>query len=409
MLKSLDGELMKEGFMTDMLTFAPAFASPDGGEAIGAVRAISLARLNGTRRRIAAALDGSGQPERAQSLLAFACGQGSPWRPETGLALQFLRSQAPQETSNLQMAALQVAAACAGMGGAGSLEARIDAPQWLYLDGWLTPVSGDCRLTADGHSIRIYSDLGETVFVASQHNGWSPADGPAGPWTAYASGGLAPRYVTASGLRHSVEGFPWISDAPPLAAVKRPDVGDPRIATIHEGWLRILELTPAYAAWVASAAAGCLLLESSASCSAQSGSSYDHPGLIAIEPPDCPIFCGEILVHECSHQHFLIYGMVAPLVTPGSTEMAYSPIKRANRTIDRVLTGGHAVGNMIIYYATLRRGAKLDPASQERFDRHCTWFAADYRPSLDRSESLTAAGRTLWSSLCQTVDRAMEN
>ena len=395
--------------MPDMLTFAPAFASPDGGDAIGAVRAISLARLNGTRRRIAAALDGSGQPERAQALLAFACGQGSAWRPETGLALQFLRSQAPQETSNLQMAALQMAAACAGMGGAGSLDARIDAPRWLYLDGWLTPVSGDCRMTADGRSIRISSDPGETVFLASEHNGWSPADNPTGPWTAYASGGLAPRYVTASGLRHSVEGFPWISEAPPLAAVDRPDATDPRIATIHEGWLRILELTPAYGAWVASTAAGCLLLDSSASCSAQSGSSYDHPGLIAIEPPSCPIFCGEILVHECSHQHLLVYGMVAPLVTPGSAETAYSPIKRANRTIDRVLTGGHAVGNMIIYYATLRRGSKLDAASQERFDRHCTWFAEDYRPSLDRSESLTAAGRALWASLCHTVDRAMEN
>jgi len=395
--------------MPDMLTFAPAFASPDGGEAIGAVRAISLARLNGTRRRIAAALDSSGQPEGAQALLAFTAGQASAWRPETGLAMQFLQSRATPEPSNLHMAALQLAAACAGMGGAGSLEARIDAPRWLYLDGWLTPVSGDCSLTADGHSIRINSDLGETEFLASGQHGWSPSNGPAGPWTAYASGGLAPRYVTSSGLRHSVEGFPWISDAPPLAAVKRPASADPRIATIHEGWLRILELTPAYAAWVASTAAGSLLLDSSASCSAQSGSSYDHPGLIAIEPPDCPIFCGEILVHECSHQHLLIYGMVAPLVTPGSTETAYSPIKRADRTIDRVLTGGHAVGNMIIYYATLRRGAKLDPASQERFDRHCTWFAEDYRPSLDRSESLTAAGRALWNSLCQTVDRAMEN
>jgi len=395
--------------MPDVLNLAPAFASPEGGEAVGAVRAISLARLNGTRRRIAAALDSSGQPESAQALLAFAAGQACAWRPETGLALQLLRSQATPESSNLQTAALQLAAACAGMGGAGSLEAHVNAPQWLYLDGWLMPVSGACRLTADGRSIRINSDLGGAEFFASAHNGWSPSGGPAGPWTAYASGGLAPRYVTVSGLRNSVEGFPWISDAPPLAAVGRPDAADRRIATIHEGWLKILEFTPAYGAWVAGTTAGCLLLESSASCSAQSGSSYDHPGLIAIEPPDCPVFCGEILVHECSHQHLLVYGMVAPLVTPGATETAYSPIKRATRTIDRVLTGGHAVGNMIIYYATLRRKAKLDPTSQERFDRHRAWFAEDYRPALDRSESLTAAGRALWTSLCQTVDRAMEN
>jgi HEXXH motif-containing protein len=395
--------------MTNMLALAPAFGSPEGGEATGAVRALALARLNSTRRRIAAALESSGQPETAQALLAFTAGQASAWRPETGLALQSVRMQATPEPSTLRMAALQLAAGCAGMGGSGSLETRIEAPQWLYLDGWLTPVSGSCSLRADGRSIQIRSDLGTAAFLASEQNRWSPADAPSGPWTAYASGGLAPRYVTASGLRHSVEGFPWISDAPPVDPIERPEAADPRIGTIHEGWRRILEHTPAYSAWVASTAAGCLMLDPNGKRTAQSGSSYDHPGLIAIEPPDCPIFCGEILVHECSHQHLLVYGMVAPLVTPGSEEMSYSPIKRAQRTIDRVLTGGHAVGNMIIYYATLRRTSELDPASQERFDRHCTWFAEDYRPALSRSESLTEAGRALWSSLCQAVDHAMEN
>jgi hypothetical protein len=48
----------------------------------------------------------------------------------------------------------------------------------------------------------------------------------------------------------------------------------------------------------------------------------------------------------------------------------------------------------------------LDRASQERFDQHRSWFAEDYRPALDRSESLTEAGRTLWGSLCNAVDHA---
>ncbi|HEY6293069.1 MAG TPA: HEXXH motif-containing putative peptide modification protein [Terriglobia bacterium] len=389
--------------MTDMLAYAPAFASPDGGEATGLVRALALARLNGTRRRIAGALADSGEGETAQALLAFTPGQGSAWRPETGLALQAHRSQ------SVGLAALQLAAACAGTGGNGSIETRINAPQWLYLDGWLTPVDGRCSLTADGRSIQINSDLGGAEFLASDQNRWAPVDAPSGPWTAYASGGLSPRYVTASGLRHSVEGFPWISAMPPLDAVDRPAGADPRIATIHEGWRRILDQAPVYGSWVASTAAGCLLLDPNGNRAAQSGSSYDHPGLIAIEPPDCPVFCGELLVHECSHQHMLIYTMVAPLVTPGSDETSYSPIKRAYRTMDRVLSGGHAVGNMIIYYAVLRRTMELDPASKERFDQHCTWFADDYRPALDQSQSLTDAGRAFWTSLCKAVDGALEN
>jgi HEXXH motif-containing protein len=395
--------------MTNMLAFAPAFASPDGGEAHAVVRTLALARLNSTRRRIAAALENRGLTETAQALLAFTAGPASAWRPETGLALQSVRTQVSPDSSVLQMAALQLVAACAGMGGSGCVEAQVEAPQWLYFDGWLVPVCGCCKLTSDGRSIRIDSELGEAAFLASDQNRWSPADSPPGPWTAYASGGLAPRYVSASGLRHSVEGFPWISDPPPLDRAERLDASEARIATIHEAWRRILDFTPMYGAWVASTAAGCLLLDPNGKRTAQSGSSYDHPGLIAIEPPDCPIFCGEILVHECSHQNLLVYGMVAPLVTPGSEEMSYSPIKRAHRPMDRVLTGGHAVGNMIIYYATLRQKTELDSASQERFDRHCTWFADDYRPALNQSKSLTEPGRALWSSLCQAVDSALEN
>jgi HEXXH motif-containing protein len=182
---------------------------------------------------------------------------------------------------------------------------------------------------------------------------------------------------------------------------------DSRIETIHQGWQLILEHAPVYGLWVASTAAGCLLLDRSGTQVAQSGSSFDQPGLIAIEPPDCPVFCGELLVHECSHQQLLIYGMVAPTVSADSHEVCYSPIKRANRTIDQVLIAAHAVGNMILYYAALRRTMELDRLSCERFDLHRTWFAEDYRPALDRSESLTEAGRVLWDSLCHAVDCAM--
>lgn len=393
--------------MTDMTSYAAAFASPLGGGSTGAVRTLALGRLNSTRKRIVGALAESGQEETAQALVSFVPGRENAWRPETGLALLALRNQ------KLGLASLQWAAACAGMGGSGNVQARMDSPQWLYLDGWLTAVSGACALRSDGRSMHIESDLGSTTYHVSAENRWSPDDAGSGPWTVFATGGLAPRYVTVSGLRHSVEGFPWISDSPHAASEagtgpRQPGRADRSIASIQQGWRVIVNHTPVYGSWVADTAAGCLLIEPSGTHSAQSGSSYDHPGLIAIEPPECPFFCGEILVHECSHQQLLIYSMVAPLVTRGTQEMYYSPIKRASRAIDRVLTGAHAVGNMILYYAMLSRAIELDSLAQERFDRHRKWFAEDYRPALDRSESLTEAGRALWSSLCKAVDDAME-
>jgi HEXXH motif-containing protein len=388
--------------MVDMVSYAKAFASPDGEDSAGIVRTLALGRLNGTRRRIAGSLADAGQEETARELLAFPVGAGSAWRPETGLAMLAHRKQSHG------LAALQLAAAYAGTGGSGSVESWIEAPQWLYLDGWLTAVKGRCGLRADGRSINIDSDFGSAEYLACGENHWKPAGAPGGPWTAYSSGGLAPRYVTVSGLRNAVEGFPWISGTPPLSGMGRPDTADARIATIHQGWRVILDRTPVYGAWVAGTAAGCLLLTPNGSGNPQSGSSDDHPGLIAIDPPDCPVFCGEILVHECSHQHLQIFSMVAPLVTAGSREMYYSPIKHACRTIDRVLCGAHAVGNMIIYYAALSRTMTLERASQERFDQQRSWFAEDYRPALDRSESLTEAGRALWGSLCNAVDHALE-
>ncbi len=388
--------------MTDPLTYAKAFATPAGGEAAAVVNSLAMARWNSTRRRVAGALAEAGEQGAAEALLAFSAGHGSAWRPETGLALAAYREHSHA------LAALQAAAAGAGMGGTGSLETRLDTPRWLYLDGWLTPVEGRCRLSADGRTIQIASGLGDVSYVAGDGRQWRPGEAPAGPWTAFPSGGLAPRYVTASGLRHSAEAFPWIAQAPPVEAPPRPAANDPRIGTIHQGWQLILERTPIFAAWVASTAAGCLLIEPSGRHTTQSGSSLDHPGLIAIEAPACAVFCGEVLVHECAHQHMLAYTMMAPLVSAGSTETHYSPIKRAHRTLDRVLTGAHAVGNMILYYATLGRTTELDPSSRERFEQHREWFARDYRPALDRTRSLTESGCAFWKSLCEAVDSAME-
>jgi HEXXH motif-containing protein len=388
--------------MTDMTSYAASFASPNGGDTMAAIRALALGRLNSTRKRIVGALAESGQEETAQALLSFLPGKGTAWRPETGLAFLAYRNQEPR------LAGLQWAASAAGMGGSGTVTTRIENPQWLYLDGWLTPVSGDCGLNADGRSIVVESDRGSTVYRSSADNRWSPVEDASGPWAAFGSGGLAPRYVTVTGIRHNVEGFPWISDAPQPGHEPRRGAAGRAFDSIQQGWRIIVNHAPVYGAWVADTAAGCLLIEPSGTHSAQSGSSYDHPGLIAIEPPECPVFCGEILVHECSHQQLLVYTMVVPLVTRGTEEMYYSPIKRANRPIDRVLTGAHAVGNMIVYYAMLSRTMQLDPRSQDRFDRHRQWFSEDYRPALDRSKSLTEAGRELWAGLCRAVDFALE-
>jgi len=392
--------------MIDVLSYAPAFATPYCGDTSEIASALAARRLTRTRSLIADSLAASGAEETARAALAFVPGSGRAWRPEAGLALKAHRD------GSCGLAALQLALACAGTGGNGCLESALDGPEWLYLDGWLTAAAGRCSVRSCGRSIGIDSETGSAEFVISAQNRWVPAKSVESPWTAYSSGGLAPRYVTVSGLRHSVEGFPWICEKPSGVAAGHiaidPGPAAPRIATIHRGWEVVLEHAPVFGFWIASTAEGCLLLDPGEGQIAQSGSSFDHPGLIAIEPPDSPVFCGEILVHECSHQQLLIYTMMAPMVKPGSRETYYSPIKRADRSIDRVLTGAHAVGNILLYYAALERGMDLDRPGRARVDQHRAWFTEDYRSALDRSESLTEAGRALWDSLRNAVDSAMK-
>ncbi|HVK63006.1 MAG TPA: HEXXH motif-containing putative peptide modification protein [Polyangium sp.] len=385
--------------MADISSHADIFASPVHGDAVGAVRSLAAGRLNATRRRVADVLSRAGKDEAARALVAFTPGRGSAWRPEMGLALLALRNDAPA------LAALQLAALHGGMGGSGVVEVDIDTPQWLYLDGWLEPIQGACRLAAGENKTTLHSDLGHATYVLSPEKNLVPAEAPGGPWRVFPSGGLAPRYVTVSGLRHSVEGFPWIEGPPPAppATVTAPQE---RIDVIRAAWRLLLESAPLFAPWVASTAAGCLLLDRSGSHEAQSGSSYDHPGLIAIETPDDTAFCGELLVHECAHQHMLLYSMVAPFVQTGSDEVYYSPIKRAHRPIERVLSGAHAVGNMIVYYHALRRTTGLDAAAQDRFSVHQRWFDEDYRPALDQSKTLTETGQRFWRGVCNAVDSA---
>lgn len=385
--------------MQKFLRFASGVATPMGTDITGLVPTLAAARLASTRRRIVEALSAAGQD--AGGLEAVEAGNRSAWCPETGLALKQLRA------GQAGVAGLQATLALLGAGGRGNVVLGVEGQQWLYLDGWLIAASGECRVSGagEGSGITIESDAGRAVF-AFEGGRWTPASGACGPWFAHAGGGLAPRYVTASRLTHHVEGFPWIAYGPGPGHdhASRRDDDVRRIEVIGEGWRIIRYEAPQYAYWVASTASGCLLLDPSGDHQAQSGSCYDHPGLIAIEPPDCPVYCGELLVHECSHQNMLAYMMVAPLTRPGSEETHFSPIKRLHRTVDRVLTGAHAVGNMILYYRTLAAQRTLDPASQERMALLERWFREDYAPALNASQSLTEAGGVFWDSLHGAVE-----
>lgn len=242
-------------------------------------------------------------------------------------------------------------------------------------DGWVNSVSGACSLIADGSTIVMTSDRTRSVYSFARRC-WSPMGESPGPWWSEASGAPSPQYVTATGFSGAIEQFPWTAPRPSSAPMHRANTST-NAAAIRKGWQLVAENASTYCSWITSTAAGCALLEPSGR-GPQSASSSDHPGLLATEPPQCATFCAEMLVHECSHQHLLAYASLAPLVDMGSPETAYSPIKGSRRPLLNSLFGGHAVGNILLYYLALRRTMTLDEQSNERFKAHRSWFAEGY-------------------------------
>lgn len=383
--------------MQDAEDTAGGFASPLGPDPSRDVRRLSLGRYGSARRRIAQDLRTQGDADASSALEDFQIGGKSLWRPEVGLADAF------QQRGATQVAALQAAAACATSGGQGAVSAVLDAASPVYLDGWMAPCAGETRLEADGREIRLTSQTGD--FRLTQQGARWILDNAAGSvWPVVDGGGLAPRYIIESGILAGTEGFPWLEEA----LSRREEASSSRADVIRSAW-GIVMTSSRYGLWVARVLAGCLLVHRQERWEGESGSASDYPGLIHIAPPANPIVCGELLVHECSHQYLLIYASAGPLSRPGEAGRIFSPIKGAERTVEQTLFAAHAVANMLIYYTDLKKSGMSDPIVKRQLERYSSWFFEDYGPSLDDAGGLTDRGLAFWSGLRQATESVLEN
>lgn len=124
-------------------------------------------------------------------------------------------------------------------------------------------------------------------------------------------------------------------------------------------------LMPEYRTWVF-----CLLRELTpmvrpAEHMTLSGSSKFRFGGIDLCVPASPLELVELLIHECTHQYFHIASCVGSLVT-SEARSYYSPIKRCERPLDRILSGYHVCGNILIAFDRLR-AVGLEQEISKRF------------------------------------------
>ncbi|MGH8031323.1 MAG: aKG-HExxH-type peptide beta-hydroxylase [Luteimonas sp.] len=384
--------------MSDNVTLALDFACAHGSIAADLVPVLAMNRLESVRDVIAKQLQSEGHDAVAAPMNAFKNGDGNAWRPETGLA------QSALGQGESRLAALQWALASAGAGGIGVLETELDASAWLFFEGWLLVAHQSCSVIAHADHLEISSASGRFEFCHDEQ-GWRPTGGmpSPGPWNVSLTGAAGPRYMMESLSRNSVSGFPWPAIGSMRATPSAQSNIGAKVTRIREACQLITAHGGEYASWVASTAAGCMLLDDGGLNLAANNSGYEYPGLIAINPPDSALHCSEILVHESSRQQLLAYMMVAALVEDGKNEIFYSPLKRSYETIGRMLISAHVTGNIVLYYRELERSILLDSAARERYAMHRIWFAEHYVRGLSESWSLTEAGRALWQRLQATV------
>jgi HEXXH motif-containing protein len=124
-------------------------------------------------------------------------------------------------------------------------------------------------------------------------------------------------------------------------------------ASVIEQFTAALELlgrtAPEYRAWVL-----CLLKEITPirrpnAHTIASNSSSLRLGGIDIATPATPTETAEMLVHECSHQYLHMAAWIGSLVN-ADARPHYSPLKRRERPLERILLGYHAFGNALLVY-----------------------------------------------------------
>ncbi|MDC8758315.1 aKG-HExxH-type peptide beta-hydroxylase [Janthinobacterium fluminis] len=280
----------------------------------------------------------------------------SCWQPEVGATLQRIHEGKPLE------AALQALFALHALRIAGT---------------WCVELSGPVRVSMAGHIFDVRGKI--DVQAASGKLVILDRDGVLAPLEFGAVGGgwrilgqCAPdagwRYARPSFFKE--EGFegsyvqPWrlpdchrrgddlIVDWPqqPVGADEAALAAD--VATQMPGVFALLRhIGPHYLSWCAPVFRGIAACPSYDAGMRISASFPSHTGVVSVAFPLSTPYLAEILVHELSHQYFLMLGAAIPLLKKRADDaLYYSSFKMKQRPLSKIFLAYHATANMALFW-----------------------------------------------------------
>jgi HEXXH motif-containing protein len=377
-------------------SFAPHLYSTDQHLDI-----LATAYHKGVTKRLAKLAPGAPQAAELFALYKHLSDTALPvtarcWQPEIGAVLACMSG------NKIDHAVIHGLFALHALGVTAAWGHRLDRPLRLSMAGHLFDVDGAFSVHADADSVAVVRHDGglEKLLFAREDGVWR-LQGQRAPQPKWQYS--APVFMTQPGfedvyLQSYVE--PSASEVEEMiidwpVPLRDGEMAQYAVRTAPQvaDAMRLLERTaPYYLPWIKPLFRGMgpgPLVDGN---KRQSGSFSWHPGLFSCGFPLSTPFLAEVIVHEMSHQHFMLADSVVPLVKPGRNEEIYfSSFKGKNRNIEKILLTFHAVANMLLFWHDFIHNTNdADPANRGQMDlmlRHGLGLVKILRTSDDMTEA----------------------
>lgn len=319
------------------------------------------------------------------------------WQPEIGAVTQRLKEN--DVCAAVVMALFAMHALRVG----GAWQVRLPRPTWASVGGHIFELAGLVTVAASADKIEIAREGAENgpLALAWSENGWRLDTSSPHPAWQYSP----PSFVDFDGFR-DVYAHAWAEPEnagpdlivnwpiPRMPAAQR-GIADIGAKNIAQGLAVLEKAGPQYLRWVRPLFRGVAATPLTYDDMRQSGSYTAHPGVFNCGFPGGPESVAEVIVHEVSHQNFLLLSAVFPLARDHEDEKFFSSLKGKERPLTRVLLAYHAAANMALFWHDLSRHMTLDDyylAEQDEMNKHADSLAAE----LARARGLTEAGELLF-------------
>ncbi len=135
-----------------------------------------------------------------------------------------------------------------------------------------------------------------------------------------------------------------------------------------------------------------------------SASHWHRRGEVLMSWRISPHQLAEMMVHEASHQHFFMAGMLSAYDDGSDKTLYYSPVVKTKRPITKILLAYHAFANVILFFRHCR--SHLDNKDRHWLDTESNKVMTELEQleqPLRQSKSLTQLGQRLWQPLAQQI------